>query len=175
MSRSTSSRHTPHCICCQFAKCPQSASDCLPFTLLWVCEPCHIFAFVTDEIIHDYPKVIPAPGQSRSMSPTAYMCLCTWSSTVSGMQGVKLYYNVLEAMLAAEESRTHQANFTSLLSSNSFHKCLAACAFELIVASYKMVRCVTEVVAASKAALINIAAVQAIQFSLCTICSIMPC
>ncbi|DBA83853.1 TPA: hypothetical protein ACH3X1_006367 [Trebouxia sp. C0004] len=54
-------------------------------------------------------------------------------------QGVKLYYNVLEAMLAAEESRTHRANFTSLLSSNSFHKCLAACAFELIVASYKMV------------------------------------
>lgn len=59
---------------------------------------------------------------------------------------MKLYYNVLEAMLAAEENRTHRANFTSLLSSNSFHKCLAACAFELIVASYKMVRSVIEVV-----------------------------
>ena len=68
------------------------------------------------------------------------MCLCIWSGAMSGMQGVKLYYNVLEAMLAAEESRTQRANFTSLLSSNSFHKCLAACAFELIVASYKMVR-----------------------------------
>ena len=56
------------------------------------------------------------------------------------MQGVKLYYNVLEAMLTAEETRTQRTNFTSLLSSNSFHKCIAACAFELIVASYKMVR-----------------------------------
>ena len=88
-----------------------------------------------------------------------YVC---YSSNVSylvthrdGMQGVKLYYNVLEAMLAAEESRTHRANFTSLLSSNSFHKCLAACAFELIVASYKMVRSVIEVIAASKLAVIN--------------------
>ncbi|KAL3130799.1 hypothetical protein ABBQ38_000136 [Trebouxia sp. C0009 RCD-2024] len=53
-------------------------------------------------------------------------------------QGVKLYYNVLEAMLTAEETRTQRTNFTSLLSSNSFHKCIAACAFELIVASYKM-------------------------------------
>jgi hypothetical protein len=88
------------------------------------------------------------------------------------MQGVKLYYNVLEAMLAAEESRTHRANFTSLLSSNSFHKCLAACAFELIVASYKMVCCVIEVDAASKAAMINIAAIQAIHFSLRTGCGL---
>ena len=56
------------------------------------------------------------------------------------LQGVKLYYNVLEAMLTAEENRTHRTNFTLLLASNSFHKCLAACAFELIVASYKMVR-----------------------------------
>ncbi len=96
-----------------------------------------------------------------------------WSGTMSGMQGVKLYYNVLEAMLAAEESRTHRANFTSLLSSNSFHKCLAACAFELIVASYKMVRSVIEVVAASKTAMINIAAVQAIHFSLHFVCSLL--
>ena len=56
------------------------------------------------------------------------------------LQGVKLYYNVLEAMLTAEESRTRRTNFTSLLSSNTFHKCLAACAFELVVASYRMVR-----------------------------------
>lgn len=55
------------------------------------------------------------------------------------VQGVKLYYAVLEAMLIAEEGRTQQSNFTSLLSSNSFHKCLAGCAFELVVAAYKMV------------------------------------
>lgn len=60
-----------------------------------------------------------------------HVCCC--------LQGVKLYYNVLEAMLTAEETRTQRTNFTSLLSSNSFHKCIAACAFELIVASYKMV------------------------------------
>ena len=55
------------------------------------------------------------------------------------MQGVKLYYGVLEAMLVAEESRTQRSNFTSLLTSNYFHKCLAACAFQLVVAAYKMV------------------------------------
>lgn len=52
---------------------------------------------------------------------------------------MKLYYGVLEAMLKAEEGRTQRSNFTSLLSSNSFHKCLAGCAFELVVAAYKMV------------------------------------
>ena len=94
---------------------------------------------------------------------------------MSGMQGVKLYYNVLEAMLAAEESRTHRANFTSLLSSNSFHKCLAACAFELIVASYKMVRAVNEVIAASEAAMINNAAVHYLRFNAMLECLHFSC
>ncbi len=55
-------------------------------------------------------------------------------------QGVKLYYRVLESMLRAEQDRTGRANFGALLGSASFHKCLAACAFEVVIASYRMVR-----------------------------------
>lgn len=56
------------------------------------------------------------------------------------MQGISLYYRVLESMLKGEQDRTGRANFGSLLSSASFHKCLAACAFEVVIASYRMVR-----------------------------------
>lgn len=56
------------------------------------------------------------------------------------VQGVKLYFRVLEGMLKAEQDRTGRSNFTSLLASTSFHKCLAACAFEVVIASYRMVR-----------------------------------
>jgi len=52
---------------------------------------------------------------------------------------VKLYFRVLEGMLKAEQDRTGRSNFASLLASNSFHKCLAACAFEVVIASYRMV------------------------------------
>ena len=45
-------------------------------------------------------------------------------------------------MLKGEQDRTGRANFGSLLSSASFHKCLAACAFEVVIASYRMVRLV---------------------------------
>lgn len=55
-------------------------------------------------------------------------------------QGVKLYFRVLEGMLKAEQDRTGRSNFASLLASSSFHKCLAACAFEVVIASYRMVR-----------------------------------
>ena len=56
------------------------------------------------------------------------------------MQGVKLFYRVLESMLKAEQDRTGRSSFGSLLSSASFHKCLAACCFEVVIASYRMVR-----------------------------------
>jgi hypothetical protein len=56
------------------------------------------------------------------------------------VQGVKLYFRVMEGMLKAEQDRTGRSNFTSLLASTSFHKCLAACAFEVVIASYRMVR-----------------------------------
>lgn len=57
-----------------------------------------------------------------------------------GWQGVKVYYRVLESMLKAEQDRTGRSNFASLLASVSFHKCLAACSFEVVIASYRMVR-----------------------------------
>ena len=56
------------------------------------------------------------------------------------LQGIKLYYRVLESMLKVEEQRTGTTNFTSLLGRNSFHKCLLACAFETVASCYKIVR-----------------------------------
>ena len=55
------------------------------------------------------------------------------------LQGVKLFYRVLQSMLKAEHDRTGRSDFGSLLSSASFHKCLAACCFEVVIASYRMV------------------------------------
>ena len=61
-------------------------------------------------------------------------------TSLDDVQGIKLYYKVLENMLKAEEMRTGKRNFTRLLSSDNFHKCLLACSFEMVVASYRMVR-----------------------------------
>jgi hypothetical protein len=47
---------------------------------------------------------------------------------------------VLENMLKAEEARTGKRNFTALLNHEIFHKCVLACSFEMVVASYRMVR-----------------------------------
>lgn len=55
------------------------------------------------------------------------------------MQGIKLYYRVLENMLKAEEARSGKKDFTALLNNETFHKCLLACSFEMVVASYRMV------------------------------------
>ncbi len=51
-----------------------------------------------------------------------------------------LYLRVLEALLRAEEARTGRAAFPALLASASFHRCLLACALELVVAAYCMAR-----------------------------------
>ncbi|CAL5223875.1 g6466 [Coccomyxa viridis] len=59
--------------------------------------------------------------------------------TTAPQHGVKLFYRVLESMLKAEQDRTGRCSFGSLLSSASFHKCLAACCFEVVIASYRMV------------------------------------
>lgn len=56
------------------------------------------------------------------------------------LQGLKLYYRVLESMLKAEEARTGRSNFTLLLRNETFHKCLLACSFEMVAASYRIVR-----------------------------------
>ena len=55
------------------------------------------------------------------------------------MQAVKVYYKVLEALLVAEEMRTQQHDFTSLLTSSSFHQCLLACSAEIVAAAHMMV------------------------------------
>ena len=55
-------------------------------------------------------------------------------------QGTKLYYRVLENMLKAEEQRGGKRSFTALLNHDIFHKCVLACSFEMVVASYRMVR-----------------------------------
>jgi len=54
-------------------------------------------------------------------------------------EAVKVYYRVLEAVLLGEERRTGSCNMTTLLSSNSFHCCLLACSFEVVVACYRMI------------------------------------
>ncbi|KAK9815768.1 hypothetical protein WJX72_009183 [[Myrmecia] bisecta] len=78
------------------------------------------------------------PSSPPSAAPSYFM-LHDSMYTERKQEGVMLYYRVLEAMLKAEEGRTGKTNFTTLLTSNSFHKCLLACAFELVVASYRMV------------------------------------
>ena len=42
-------------------------------------------------------------------------------------------------MLKGEEVQGRKS-FTYLLESDGFHKCLIACAFEMVIASYRMVR-----------------------------------
>ena len=50
-----------------------------------------------------------------------------------------MYFRVLENMLKAEEGRTGKKSFKVLLKNETFHKCLLACSFEMVVASYRMV------------------------------------
>lgn len=54
-------------------------------------------------------------------------------------QGIVVYYQVLESVLVAEEERSQKQNFTSLLTSNSFHVALLGCSFEIIASTYKIV------------------------------------
>jgi retinoblastoma-like protein 1 len=50
----------------------------------------------------------------------------------------KIYYRVLENILGAEEHHSSQG-VELLLSSNTFHNCLLACASEVVVACYKII------------------------------------
>jgi Retinoblastoma-associated protein A domain len=54
-------------------------------------------------------------------------------------QGIALYYKVLDALLGKELERSGDS-FHELVVCASFHKCLAACSFEVVSASYRMVR-----------------------------------
>ncbi|KAF8058436.1 RBR2 [Scenedesmus sp. PABB004] len=53
-------------------------------------------------------------------------------------EGVKLYWHVLQAMLAAEEARAGLPAAAELVSRAGFHACLLACAFEVVAATYRM-------------------------------------
>lgn len=55
------------------------------------------------------------------------------------LQGLKLYFRVLEAMVRSESERKGRLSLTDLLTSRSFHTCLLACSFEVISAAYHMV------------------------------------
>jgi len=54
-------------------------------------------------------------------------------------EAIKVYYRVLESILASEEQRTGSSDMGSLLKSNTFHKCLLACSCEVVVAAYRMI------------------------------------
>ncbi|KAG8586010.1 hypothetical protein GDO81_005208 [Engystomops pustulosus] len=50
--------------------------------------------------------------------------------------GVRLHYRVMESMLKSEEDRLSVQNFSRLLNNETFHRCLLACAVEVVVATY---------------------------------------
>ena len=53
---------------------------------------------------------------------------------------MKLYLRVLESMLHAEVYQAPPATYKALLHSNHFHTCMMACAFEVVIASHRIVR-----------------------------------
>ncbi|XP_069826245.1 retinoblastoma-associated protein isoform X2 [Dendropsophus ebraccatus] len=50
--------------------------------------------------------------------------------------GVRLHYRVMESMLKSEQERLSVHNFSRLLNNDTFHRCLLACAVEVVVATY---------------------------------------
>jgi len=55
------------------------------------------------------------------------------------LEASKLYYRVLQAMCTAESQILHGNNLTSLLTNERFHRCMLACAAELVLATHKTV------------------------------------
>ena len=60
--------------------------------------------------------------------------------TCAELQGMKLYLRVLESLLHTEVYQASAATYRALLHSNHFHTCLMACAFEVVIASHRIVR-----------------------------------
>ncbi|KAL4451741.1 hypothetical protein ABPG75_007403 [Micractinium tetrahymenae] len=57
-------------------------------------------------------------------------------------EGLRLYWRSLEALVAAERARAGEASpgaATALLAAPLFHRCVAACAFEVVIGAYRMV------------------------------------
>jgi retinoblastoma-like protein 1 len=63
-------------------------------------------------------------------------------STVAArrVEGLKLYWRTLEGLVAAEAARPDATpgSGASLLAAPTFHRCVAACAFELVAAAYRV-------------------------------------
>ena len=57
------------------------------------------------------------------------------------MQGLKLHWCTLEGLVAAEAGRpgSSPGAAAGLLGAAAFHRCVAACAFEVVAAAYRMV------------------------------------
>lgn len=55
------------------------------------------------------------------------------------MEALKLYYKVLKEICLAESRLLNHNNLTPLLSNERFHRCLLACAAELVLATHKTV------------------------------------
>lgn len=55
-------------------------------------------------------------------------------------QGLRIYWRVLEALVAAESARTDAGPpaAAALLAAPLFHRCVAACSFECVLSSYHM-------------------------------------
>ena len=55
------------------------------------------------------------------------------------LEAMKLYYRVLESICRAESQILNGNNLTPLLSNERFHRCMLACAAELVLATHKTV------------------------------------
>ena len=55
-------------------------------------------------------------------------------------QGIKLYYQVLETLVLEQAAKGGDGSTAGLLRSDGFHRSLLALSFEMVVASYRMVR-----------------------------------
>ncbi|RZC59567.1 hypothetical protein C5167_006865 [Papaver somniferum] len=101
---------------------------------------------VTDDVIHRAQVILEAIFPRSALGER-----CTTGSLHSAnlmdsiwaeqrrMEGLKLYYRVLEAMCRAESQRLHGSNLTSLLTNERFHRCMLACSAELVLATHKTV------------------------------------
>ena len=72
---------------------------------------------------------------------TQYTASSCRISACSPAQGLKLYWRALEGLVAAEGARPDASPGAgaSLLAAPAFHRCVAACAFELLAAAYRVV------------------------------------
>ncbi|MEW5297065.1 MAG: hypothetical protein WDW36_000297 [Sanguina aurantia] len=75
----------------------------------------------------DAPSVMPFPPAQPSLAASRRI------------EAVKLYYVVLESILASEERSTGSAHFPTLLASAKFHTAMLACSCEVVTATHKQI------------------------------------